>query len=386
MSSSSIGTSTIKRQVNRILRSQGYDVSEGGFLLTDNTPDNLRQTHSLAKKERIVERIGFIRNHAQFIQDNMINGMDLSVEDISPVLIPVIAGSRWEILFRWWNHVWWSVPYEKAYGRQMRYIVWDQYHKAAIGLIGLQSPILSWAPRDKYLNIPVSERDYWVNQSMSAQRLGALPPYNIILGAKLVAMLMTCDQLRDDFRKKYSKRITVLHKRELPARLLFVTTTGAFGKSSIYNRLKLGDDYLSKFIGYSSGSGSFHIPNAIYEKLLAILSERGENVKRGYGSGPSRKMRLIQQGMTALGYKNGNVHGVKRAIYLFPFAKNLDKLVAGAHKRPIWHHRQASDLTEFWKSRWVLPRIEARSNALGGFNKRRFITEQIHEIDAIDCL
>ena len=310
----------------------------------------------------------------------MIDGRDLTVENISPKLIPVTASSDLEVLFRWWNYVWWSVPHEKAYGRQMRYIVWDKHHEAVIGLIGLQSPILSWAPRDQYLNIPASERDYWVNQSMSAQRLGALPPYNIVLGGKLIAMLMTSDKLRKHFRKKYSEKTTVLRERELPANLLFVTTTGAFGKSSIYTRLKFREDWLAKFIGYSNGSGSFHISNEIYEKLLLVLSEKGVNVRREFGNGPSRKMRLIRQGMTALGYKNGGFHGVKRAVYLFPFAKNLDKLITGKNQRPLWHHRREDDLTDFWKERWILPRIEKRRTNLLTFDREKYISRQMKEI------
>ena len=375
--------SLLVKQINNILEHQGYDISKNEFSLADYEVHGLRRTHSLAKKERMAEQTEFISDNAKFIHDHMINGRDLSVEDISPKLIPVTASSKWAMLFRWWNHVWWSVPYERAYGRQMRYIVWDEYHQAVIGLIGLQSPILSWEPRDRHLGIPVAERDYWVNQSMSAQRLGAVPPYNIVLGGKLIAMLMVSDTLRKDFRKKYDKKSTVLQKRTLPANLLFVTTTGAFGKSSIYTRLKLGDEWLAKFIGYSKGSGTFHIPNEIYEKLLIVLSKKGVDVKRGYGNGPSRKMRLIREGMATLGYKSGNFHGIKRAIYLFTFAKNVNSLITGKHQRPQWYHRQESELADFWKNRWILPRIDTRRRQLFDFKKNRFINEQQREIDSL---
>jgi len=370
----------IKRQINKTLRSQGYDLSNGEFSITSNDRDHLRQMHALARQERLAERTAFIRDHRSRIQDRMINGRDLSVKDISPKLIQVSARSDEEVLFRWWNYVWWSVPYESAYGRQMRYVVWDQHHCAVIGLIGLQSPILSWAPRDRHLGINVTDRAYWVNQSMSAQRIGAVPPYDRILGGKLVAMLMASDTLRKDFHKKYSKACTPRQEQDLPARLLFVTTTGAFGKSSLYTRLKLREEWLATFIGYSNGSGSFHIPNALYEKLLVMLSRSGADVARGYGNGPSRKMRLIRQGMAELGYKNGVLHGVKRAIYLFPFAKNLDSLIKNGCRRPIWHHRRESDLTDFWKQRWILPRLDAREQTMRQFNKDHFLDEQLEGI------
>ena len=372
----------LKKQIHDTLRRQGYRLFRGEFSLTDSAIEHLRQAHAMAKKERIIGQIAFIRANNRLVHEHMIDGKDLDVCKISPRLILVSPNSREEKIFRWWNHVWWSVPYDKAYGRQIRYVIWDDYHNAAIGLIGLQSPILSWAPRDKYLNIPIPEKDYWINQSMSAQRLGALPPYNYILGGKLVAMLMTCDKVREDFRKKYSSKTTVMRNRVLPARLLFITTTGAFGKSSVYTRLKFNDEWLAKFIGYSNGFGSFHISNEIYEQLLDTLKGKGVDVKRGFGSGPSRKMRLIQKSMTDLGYKNGSFHGVQRAIYFFPFAKNLDDLISGQDCCARWYSRQQEELIAFWKSRWALPRIPHRKKLFEEFDRKRFIAKQMEEIIA----
>lgn len=376
---------TLRRKINKTLRSQGYAISNGTFLLTRDDRGHLRHTHALARTERLREQTAFIHGLQSDVQKHMINGRELSVEDIAPKLIQVKARSHWESLFRWWNYVWWSVPYESAYGRQMRYLVWDQYHQAVIGLIGLHSPILSWAPRDRYLGIRAPDRAYWVNQSMSAQRLGAVPPYNIVLGGKLVAMLMASDTTRRDFRKKYSKACMPRQEKASPANLLFVTTTGAFGKSSLYTRLKLGEEWLARFIGYSNGSGSFHIPNKLYEEMLVMLSEKGADVARGYGHGPSRKMRLISQGMAELGYQNGVCHGIKRAIYLFPFAKNLDRLIKNQCRRPVWHQRPESDLTDFWKDRWILPRLSrsGREEALRTFSKEQFVNEQLKHVQQI---
>ncbi|MFN3467742.1 MAG: Druantia anti-phage system protein DruA, partial [Candidatus Brocadiales bacterium] len=64
-----------------------------------------------------------------------------------------------EILFRWWNLVWWSIPYQHPYGRQMRFLLWDTTHNAPFGLIGLQSPVLKMAVRDNSLGISRNELD-----------------------------------------------------------------------------------------------------------------------------------------------------------------------------------------------------------------------------------
>ena len=369
----------LRKEIANALAMQGYCLHAGEFVLPDGARDTLRDAHQMARAERVAQCHDFIHDTAPLVRQHLPDGRALKVEDISPTLIQIAPGTKWEALFRWWNLVWWSLPWEKAYGRQMRYVVWDQHHEAIIGLIGLQSPILSWAPRDRHMGIPPDARDYWVNQSLSAQRLGALPPYNSVLGGKLVAMTMATDKVREDFRKKYHGKKTLMQERELPANLLFITTTGAFGKSSVYNRLKFKDSPVAEFIGYSSGAGSFHIPNHLYEQMIVFMREQGADVARSYGNGPSRKMRLIDQCMSMLGYRNGNRHNIRRAVYLFPLASNLRKMIAMENVRPRWIHRSVSDVTEFWKYRWILPRLSrlGASEAFAGFRGGDFVDKQI---------
>lgn len=358
---------------------QGYTFSHNAFTLLHNDRETRKKVHETAKKERLQEHNSFINRDTKFVSQFLISGKDLNVEKISPRILLVESDSEKDRIFRWWNLVWWSLPYEKAYGRQMRYIIWDEYHNAPIGLIGLQSPILSWNVRDKYLGVKSADRDYWINQSMSAQRLGALPPYNYILGGKLVASLMTADKIRQDFTKKYRGVTTLIEKRTLPARLLFITTTGAYGKSSVYTRLKFGDDQIASFIGYSQGNGSFHIPNLLYEELIKYLKVNKYDARRSFGSGPSRKLKLIDTALQSLGIMNGSLHGVKRAVYLFPFVNNL-KDVVQKNARPKWTKRTVDDLTDYWKSRWALPRIENRTE-YKQFDKENFIEMTLASIN-----
>ena len=279
-----------------------------------------------------------------------------------------------QICLTWWNLTWWSLPYEKAYGRQMRFLVWDDYHDAPMGLIGLQSAILRWNVRDIYLNIPAKNRDFLINQSMNAQRLGALPPYNKFLCGKLIASLMTSNMIRIAFNKKYKQYETLILKRNLPSRLLFITTTGAYGKSSVYNRLKDDKGKNCEFIGFTHGSGSFHIPDTIYEELLLYLKQNGLKPGRYFGHGPSIKMKNISWAMRLLGFKKGSSHGIKRAVYLFRFAKNLKNVIEHG-KRPIFFNRDIDDITDHWKERWGVKRIVPNcSKKKLNFSKRQFIS------------
>jgi len=365
---------SLKNNISRLLKKQGYSIKpEGVFILKNNEHEGKRKVHELAKAERANKSELFLLGKIPLVQKYLIDGKDLDVSKIDPEIIEIKSGSQEDDLFRWWNIVWWSLPNEHAYGRQMRFIIWDKYHNAPIGLIGLQSPILSWGARDKYLGIKPKERDFWINQSLSAQRIGALPPYNDIRGGKLIASLMTSEIIRKKFQTKYKSQKTLLLKRVLPSNLLFITTTGAFGKSSIYNRLKFNGEVVAKFIGYTQGSGTFHISNALYEDLVVYLKKRGFDIERGYGNGPSRKLRLIDQALQLLGFTNGVTHGIKRAVYLFPMVENLKEVIQ-SNKKPIWYHRNTAEITQFWKERWAMPHAQKSKN-YQDFSKNDFINQ-----------
>ena len=208
-----------------------------------------------------------------------------------------------------------------------------------------------------------------------------MPPYNQVLGGKLVSMLLLCHRIRHDFRKKYKDKKTVLRRRYLPPRLLFFTTTGAFGKSSIYNRLKFNDESLTEFIGFTKGCGGFHIPNSLFEEIVEFLEMKGVPTNRGFGTGPSRKMRLIDVGMRNLGYKKGNAHQIYRAIYLFPTVSNVREMVQGKHTQPRWKTQNTRDITEFWKHRWGLKRA-ANKTEYREFDRARFVSCELEKLNS----
>ena len=372
---------SLKRKVKKTLFDQGYSIQNHIFHLPPLEKTQIRQIHNLPRAEKISDNIQFIEKFAPQAECFMKNSSEINIQKIKPILHQVKERTKNADLFRWWNLVWWSLPYEKPYGRQMRFLVWDEYHSAPIGLIGLQSPILKWNVRDKYLNIAPEMRDLLVNQSMNAQRLGALPPYNKFLCGKLVASLMASNCIRKSFNKKYKNYETLILKRKLPANLLFITTTGAYGKSSVYNRLKDKHGKISEFIGWTNGSGSFHIPDSIYEEIIVYLKKKGLKAERSFGNGPSIKMKNISQAMGLLGFQNGSHHGVKRAVYLFRFAKNLDNIIKYG-KRPLWYNRNIDDITEYWKKRWAIKRsLLDYPEAKLYFSKKEFISHVQKDIN-----
>jgi hypothetical protein len=371
----------LKAKLLEALENQGFVINGQNFELPNDSKDCYKHAQLASKAERTLEHQRFIRENAGLIRTTSIDGNDLDPTRIDPTLILVEEGTRWEKIFRWWNLTWWSLPYERSYGRQIRFVVWDDYHQAAIGLIGLQSPILNWSVRDKHLGITAERRDYWANQSLSAQRIGALPPYNQLLGGKLVSLMLSSDRVPEVYSEKYAGRITEIRGRELPSDLLFITTTGAFGKSSIYNRLNYHDEKIAEFIGYTQGSGSFHIPNSLFEEFIEFLNLKGIDTRRGYGAGPSRKMKLINKALDLIGIKNGVDHGIKRAAYLIPYVRNLTEVIAG-HEEPVRCNRQLDELTEYWKSRWCMPRSN-RDRQYQTFKKEIHISDTLAYVESV---
>ena len=285
-------------------------------------------------------------------------------------LIKVEKESLEEKIYFWWNLAWWSIPYERPIGRQLRFLLWDEGHDAPFGLLGLQSPPLRMEPRDDYLKLEKERLDFWVNQSMSAHRIGALPPYNFLLGAKMVALTTSCKEVRQIYERKYRSAKTVLKNRSLPSKLLFVTTTSAYGRSSIYDRLVYDGQEVCTFLGLTKGDGTFHVTDKLYQDMLTLLKRRGTvTARRGFSRGTSRKLRLVDRAFRTLGLEFLH-HGVRRGVYIFPHAKNLANVISN-DSRPLWRNWTFIDLFHYWHGRWAMPR-SIRNLEWQSFRSREF--------------
>lgn len=247
------------------------------------------------------------------------------------------------------------MPFSKGFGRRLRYVVYDDYHESVIGIIGLQSPPADLACRDKLFNFPREKKMQLVNQTMDIFCLGALPPYSALLGGKLVAGLAASTQIVQDYSVKYANTKTLLTKSILDNRLRCLTTTSAFGRSSIYNRLKFRNRLLAEPIGYTLGTGNVHLEE-IYSELVQVLKENNTYHGGGYGRGPKSRWQNLTRAFTALEipheYRN---HGVKREVFLFRLDSKLEEGMSG--------ERFGDDISidgqeycNFWKERWALPR------------------------------
>jgi hypothetical protein len=164
---------------------------------------------------------------------------------ISPIVVPVRPNTLEESLFRV-ARGYWSLPYSKGYGRRLRFLVIDQHHQALMGIIGLQSPSADLACRDRYLGVERDEKLSVVNNTLDAYTVGATPTYAPLLAGKLVAGFLCSPRIRQEYWNVYGARRTTQLKKRIPQPLLAITTASAFGRSSIYNRLRFDDKLLAR--------------------------------------------------------------------------------------------------------------------------------------------
>ena len=372
-----INEKILRERIIGILEEQGFKINPH-VRPRESGKGAYRNVQQKSRLEQISRHKQFLNRHFEQVKIYCRDGKDIVPDEIKLELREIKSNSFEEILFRWWNFIWWSIPYQRAYGRTMRFLIWDIAHNTPFGLICLQSPVLKMSVRDNYLGIPKKELDLWVNKSMNAQRVGALPPYNELIGGKMVALALTTNEIRKAYREKYKNYISLIKRRKLSADLLFITTTSAFGRSSLYNRLKYNGEPVAECLGYTQGSGTFHIPGDLYEEIIQFLGNKGVNNARGYGNGPSRKLRLIVLGLRYLGIPSFVYHGIKREFYLFPLIKNLKEVIQNKEDA-IWYNRPFAELVDYWKERWAIPRAE-RKPGWKDFRVDRFFKKVNNEL------
>jgi len=99
--------------------------------------------------------------------------------------------------------------------------------------------------------------------------------------------------------------------------------------------------------------------------------QKGIDTKRGYGTGPSRKFKLISNACRQLKLPLFTFHNIRRGCYFFAQAKNFQNVIHDK-KKPIWYNRPFEDLTYYWLERWGIPRSN-RTEEWKNFDKEKYL-------------
>jgi len=314
----------------------------------------IRKSMSVSRQEILHKNRAWIEKHIDLAKKNLAHGKDILKSEISP-RIEVCKTRKQHDLFRIFRY-YWSSPYSEYVGRRIRIIIRDEGidGNPIIGIAALGSSIIHIPDRDKWICWDIKTRTKNLIYTMDAYVIGALPPYNYLLGGKLISYILASNEIRKIYKEKYKHKITIIKKRTAND-LVCIFTTSLYGNGSQYNRLKFKDRLLYIPIGYTSGYGTLHISNETFLAMRQLLTEEGIILTNRFGDGPNWRMRVIRLASDIIGFDSNILlqHSFKRGIYAVPLAKNFRSFLLGKTDKPIYYNLPMQTLVEFWKERWL---------------------------------
>ncbi len=218
---------------------------------------------------------------------------------------------------------------------------------------------------------------------------GAVPPYNELLGGKLVALLMTGPEVLAEYRRRYAKTPSVIASSMAgraitrPAHLVFIGTTSLYGQRPCqYDRIRfacpspttalprgeMGVEAIRyEYLGRTLGVGTSQFSKKTVEALTRLLqhSARGQQVNCVFGEGVNPRLRKLRDALNELGLDADELlrHGRPRIVYGVALARNMRSYLMGLEKRPRYllpqqdPPRTTERMCRWWIERWLVGRL-----------------------------
>jgi len=358
----------LKMDILSELEKSGFSVKKKE-LEHKTSKDDIRKLHRAAVENvRKKYKSSLVKNETQLIKF-IANGTDIVPEDIKPKLIYVDANSEHWPLFNYIK-IHWSVPISIGYGKRLCYIVFDDNTEKVIGIFGLQDPVFSIPQRDNYIGWSKEQKEKNMNMAMDGYVIGSVPPYNMILGGKLIASLLFSDKVRQDFKRKYKGTKSFILKREHPGDLVLITTLSALGKSTMYDRIRLPNEQRYISVGYSVGYGDFHFNGIIYKRMKELVKlQRPPSEKNAdWGTGYRNRREVVHKALRLLNLDRNYIrHGVQRELFLIPLARNYKQVLIN-NSKPDYYNTSVQEITDFIKERWIIPRSKKNQDYKKWYN------------------
>jgi hypothetical protein len=228
---------------------------------------------------------------------------------------------------------------------------------------------------------------------MNIMVCGAIPPYNRILGGKLVAMTLTGPKVIDMYRDKYGdyqSEIASSMKGEAVSKrneLVFLDTTGLFEIGSAqYDRIRVpteNGEIQYDQIGYTEGYGSIQFGPETRKRLSQVTQlEEGRKVVRGrFGEGVSPRIRKIRRGLKNCGLETDLLkHESRRIVYGIDLAENSQDYLLGIDDDPDYYwefddpKKEQESIYQHWRDRWASMRAQKQEvlEKIRKFDKQEF--------------
>jgi hypothetical protein len=349
----------VKLLIIRDLFRLGWTLTFKGARVLITPPESydkqiIRDSMQIKRQELLARHSTWVTKQQNFARANLAYGQQAWNSPIQPV-IEVCESQQQLDLFRILRF-YWSSPYSEYVGRRIKLLIRDDAlpNKPIIGLAALGSSIIHIPDRDKWIGWDKVTRTNNLIYTMDAYVLGALPPYNHLLGGKLISYIIASNEVRAIYQKKYAKAVTNILGRSAN-RLACIFTTSLYGKSSQYNRVKYNDHLLYIPIGETKGFGTLHLTDETFAAMRGLLQQRNIVVANRFGDGPIWRMRLIRTVADVLGFESDFLlkHSFRREIYAVPLAHNFREFLKGEHTRLRSIDYPLSNLVEHWRNRWL---------------------------------
>lgn len=210
---------------------------------------------------------------------------------------------------------------------------------------------------------------------------GAIPPYNELLGGKLVSMLACSPIVISDYTSRYSNQVSEIASRMKgkevirDSRLVYLGTTSLYAiGSSQYNRIKVplsnGGVIEYRKMGITEGYGTVFFSKDttnLFSKILE-LQDGGKRINHVFGEGTSPRFRMISRGLSSIGIKADAFlrHYSPRIVYSINLAKNTNEFLLGLDGDVDYGfdlndendiNLKTQEIIEYWYTRWLEKRL-----------------------------
>jgi hypothetical protein len=223
-------------------------------------------------------------------------------------------------------------------GRRFAILVQDETSQKYLGILALCSDNMNLEARDKYIEWSYDEKNKKkkINYLMNIATCVSLQPFGFNFnGGKLLTKLVFSQEIQDIFRKKYDHD------------LLGITTTGLYGKSIQYDRLKE-----IKFIGYTNGTSVHKYSNNFVRKCDNFLK-----IKYNIEYKTRNKLHIISTILQKLNLpKDEFMQDNPKGVY-FGFIGNSKKFLNGEEKKfKLGKLKSCNEIFKEWLNRWAIQR------------------------------
>lgn len=319
--------------------------------------DSIRRMYLAERRKFVEERADLLQRLERRALPIFAKGSEVAPPALRP-RIELVTSRLQADIFRY-ACLLWSIPVSPGYGRRLRFLIFDDSNEKLIGLLGLADPVYCLAVRDSWIGWTDNDKRRRLWHVMDAFVLGAVPPYNYLLGGKLIAMLATSNVVREHFIARYEGRRSGILGIIRDPYLVLLTTGSAMGRSSMLNRLKRDGEPIWASLGMTLGWGHFHLGDGHFKAMADFMREEFPDVFNSYkfGGGPSWKLRVIRSCLRELEIPATALkHGIKREVFAAPLSHNWRAFLQGEQETPAFHDRSTEDLMAFFRERWLLPR------------------------------